>query len=1233
MAIPERPTAEQQVWPGHAPVPSWDTPTTTIGRKGLNLVSALDDLDVSELSRMVNVVSQQGGLLYTRLGQTALATTAGGQRVHSLYRINDPVASTFTRLAGSNTDLYRGQSGALALIDSNYSGDPLTFAGVNLPLTGLPYVFIGDRLKMTKVARTGGIDTIGLGDALLTATALGTQLNVSIAAFDAGDGTQAASWTMTAGTDTAGAASGAPTAADTGAGTTVAFTTVPGGAGAGLGYYSTVSIAKVVDLSVFSGPVTVVDQDLIAFDVLIDRPDRLLEFRIYFVISAFTAGVIPGMSTTQNTDAWWKSITPADLTPFVDITASTVGATGTTPDEASIAQRERQLLESFKEDTSVEDDRASVVNSGVLGYSQTSRNVNPQTAPGRNSLTRFGITGLPIRRGDFARIGADTSLDWGDVKGIVIVIRTNTNQAVVLTFNGMQLQGGSGPDTTDLGSQPYDYRVINYRPDTGTRGNPSAVQAEANWLNPIRQPITVTPTATGTSSIRQRIYRRGGGAATSQDWYYVGQNASDGAAFSDTKRDDEIVTEETLEIDNDQPVTSVNSTGTAIKNAIVPVFFLVDQYCFALGDIYQPGRLYRSKLAAPENWPSTSYYDVCSSTEELMNGGMYGSAGFVFSRQWLYAILLNGDGSWTTEPTSCAEGLVGRWAMTVTPYGIAFVSPYGVRLTTGGPPEHLSDAQMLPLFQGRAVNGMNPIDFTVPTALLLEYHDNELWMSYQDTGAVRRQLIYNFIDKTWRGYLFGEPVAAVYSEPVQGTGQSLLLGGNATGQAYTHSGFSDDGAAIAYQIRTGAWNFNDPRREKLLSEVLVTADLQTATLNVSPFLNDEFIVVTPQTVVGTAGMRPYYFEPFGTTPQHARNVSVDLAGNAPTGARLAFNLIGVTQQIQPEITYQQPTPWEELPGGEGYCYGMLITCDTAGAAKDVRVEYTVNNSGVLTAADLVITANGRRKMAYSWPSVLAQQIRLRPTTPCEPWMRFKIEWLTDPEPPRYQGWDSNWQPFGSYADKWLKGILIEADTFGLAKDLVVDIDQAAGAVSLGSLTFSGRTIQHLSFPKQRGRLFKLRATDAMFGKLFRWQPIFDEEPYALTRWESEERPFPGMDGRWQKPLDAWVCVRSSATVSWQVTTYGSGTTALFTTTYTIASTGGVKQKARVPMEAVKGLLFAHLFTSSAAFWLYREESEVLVEDFNTGEARWVPLFLANDDLDPARTMGNAAVAAATPGGA
>lgn len=1149
-----------QIWPGYDPV-AYTTPMQRIGRSGCMLARSIDQLTPTELSRLVNMRSLYGRYLEVRPGETALGTTNAGDNVHSLYRLNDPANSAFARLAGSNTALYRGTTGAFSSVDTGYSGNPLTFCGVTLPLTGLPFVFVGDASKMRKIDRTNAIQTIGLGNGVLTSTALGTQLNISVCQFQSSDSTQAANWTMTAGKDTSGASAGAPTAADTGpvGDKSVAFTTSPTGAGSGLGYYSVVSIAKSMDLSNFPGPVAVTDDDYIAFDVLIDPPtaSHVLSYDVWLVVGAFTAGVIPGSSTTQNTDAYGVTISSPDLLPIM----------------------------------------------------------------------YWATVGFPLRRGQFTRVGTDGTATWATVTGIVIVLRTSSNLAVTLTFNGMYVEGGSNPDVGDPTFTPYDYRVRNFNPSTGTKGNPSAIQATSAALSSLRQPNTVQPTATGTAALRQQIFRRGGSPASSANWFYVGVNTSDGGSFSDTASDETALAGEVLEIDNDQPVTSVDSSGNTVLNQIVPVFFMVEDFCFALGDLLQPQRLYRSKQGAPENWPATSYVDPCPASDELMNGGKIGSAGFVFSRTRMYSILLNADGTFTTEPTECAEGLVGRWALCETPYGIAFVSPFGVRITTGGIPEPISDAQIGPLFRGETVNGFNPIDLTVPTALKLAYADNDLWLTYQDSGGARRQWIYNFLDKTWRSYLFGTQVSCMYNEPIQGGAASLLLGSVSAGGVYTHSGFSDLGSAISYTARTGAWDFGDPAIEKLLSQIRLHGNLLTDVVTVQAFLNNEATAVTAQTVTGTASSeQTYNLEPFGTTPLRARNVSVEIRGTASTAARPWFNLLGVSNQTQPLIVFNEATPWEELPGGEGYLYGCILTCDTAGVSRSVVVEYTTNNGGIVTAATLTVIATGRVKLPFSWDAVYAQQVRIRPTGNCAEWIRYKLEWLSDPEPPRIPGWNTNWDDFGSMSDKWIKGYLIEADTFGIAKTVVLDIDGALAQDSR-SLTFSGPGIQHIAFAKLKGRLFRLRATDSQYGKFYRWQPIFDEEPLALTRWETEELTH-GIRG-WSKPLEIWTTLRSTTAVSLVITAFNASGTQLDQSTYTLPTTAGAKICQRVLLNPTKGVLYTYVFTAASPFTLYREESAVYVEGWTTAQAGWAELF-GNDDLSPVppRAMGAAGLSAA-----
>lgn len=1222
MAIPDRQTAETLVWPGHATA-VYECPQYRVGRRGLNVQDAIDDLDPGELSRMVNMVSKYGEPLSTRAGQTALATTSAGQRVHSLFRLNDPNAGLFARFAGSSTDLYRGTTGALTLVDSGYSGDPLTFCGVNMPLSGTPYVVMGDRTRNRKISRTGAVEVYGIPPGVLTSTSLTPRPQKFIAEFDVADNTQAANWTANAGTDRNGNASAAPTLTDVVVPWVGVSAVTNVGAAVG-GYSSSMAIAKAVNMDFVNvlNTIAATDDDQLNLTMYISDPQRLEELKIYFVMDpVFIPTAIPG-TAGGNTDAWVKSFRPNDMQDYYETTESGL--------DASDALRLRTLLEQFKTQQEGDTRPGFITNTGALDLN---RYAIPQVPAGRTVIYQTGQIGIPLRRGTFQRLGTAQNLDWGDVSGIFIVFQTNVAAQIDFRFQRWNLTGGSGPDASDIGFNNYDVRVTNYHPVNGSEGNPSAVQAEANWVAPLRQGITVQPTASGNAALRQRIYVRGGNPQGSSDWFFAGQNTADGASFNVVVSDAERITDSSLEIDNDMPVTSVDAAGATVLNRQVAVFFMVEDYVFALGDTLQPGRLYRSKQGLPEQWPADEFKDVCAATEELMNGGTVGSAGFAFSRTRMYSIILNADGTWDTEPTQCNEGLVSRWAMAITPYGIAFVSPFGVRLTTGGAPETISDEQLGKLFRGQSVNGYFPVDYTAATSLQLAYHDDELWMQYADSAGARRHFIYNFKDKTWRNYLFAETVACVYSEPVIGAAGALLMGSHAQGQVYTHSGFSDDGAAIAWTARTGADNAGNPFLEKLWNEIRISGNWGTAVVTVQPFLNDEGTAGTAFAITGTAGQQTYTFEPFGSGPQRARNVNVEFRGNAPLDAAVTFNLAGVSRLMQPAIVMAEPTPWEEMPGGEGYVWGCAITYDTQGTTVTGDVEYTSNNSSVTSAASLSLNTTGRRKVFYSWPAVLAQQIRFRPTGTCLPWIRYKIEWLTDPEPPRIPGWNTNWENFGTVADKWLKAVLIEADTFNVAKSVVIDIDQTAAVVNLGSLTFNGRGIQHIAFAKQRGRLFRLRATDANYGKFYKWQPVFDEEPLALTRWESEERPFPGMDGRWQKPLEAYVCLRSTAQVDWQIIAYGEPGAVMSTNTYAIPSTGGVKMKRMIDFASSKGVLFAHLFTSASPFWLYREESEVNVEDWESGDARWVPLFLANDDLDPARAMGNAAVAASTPGGA
>src|SRR5204863_3997727 len=131
---------------------------------------------------------------------------------------------------------------------------------------------------------------------------------------------------------------------------------------------------------------------------------------------------------------------------------------------------------------------------------------------------------------------------WSTITGMVIYLKAVPDPhkgflAVAFGIGDLYLTGGYGPDTLDPGQQQLDYRCTHYDPRTGAEGNGSPEQTAL--LDSLRRHVTVTPAAAyGDAAIRQRFYRPGGSLV--DDWFFLGVNTSDGAAFVDILSDDAI---------------------------------------------------------------------------------------------------------------------------------------------------------------------------------------------------------------------------------------------------------------------------------------------------------------------------------------------------------------------------------------------------------------------------------------------------------------------------------------------------------------------------------------------------------------------------------------------------------------------------------------------------------------------------------------------------------------------
>jgi hypothetical protein len=1297
----------------------YTAPVQPFGVKGLNLRDEADQLGPDELSRSTNVDATGLGKWRSRWGQQEIVTSVGAN-VHSFRRLNDPQAGigVATRLWGIDTSLHIGLSGALgAAIDTGYSGDPLTLEPLRPDRSGQSWMYVADRSRMRKVRRDGLDLPIGLAKPSVPATALVTQEKTDILAFDTGDTSEAAQWTANQGTAVL-----APSTNDGNTGVDpsahVEFVVNGAGPGGGAVHYSYWGLTRVADLSV-AGVRTAEDEDLLHFWMKFSQPSQIEEARLYFVVSpGFDPTILPGTDQAINTNAFMKTFRSSDFSAFLKGTETQKAAIATArqhlADEDFISEIETPLTEDARELRIIQQ------------RDQAKPGVSPPSGPGEHEWVEFGVVGNPIRRGEFERVGRADTNDWDNITGVIIMVMCKDGVAGSVAFDDLYLHGGYGPDTSAPSAAKYDYRVTDFDPRTGTESNPSDEQTEANYLDTARRAITVTPVANGDAAIRQRAYRRGG--FNVEDWSRVttpnddDTNTSDGGVITDTATDTELRATTTVELDHDEPITTVDSDGTTILAQAVPIIIPLDELLLALGDPFRPGHVYWCRPGEYGHWPPQNNDEVCPPGEELMGGVAWNSRAYLFSRKRMYVAYqnLSAAGTVVTTNTPCHRGLHSRWAVCVGERGVYAVDTDGIYLTTGGLPAEIAEL-LYPLFHREDKNGYLAIDMSVATAMRLRAMDGRIYFMYRDTGGTNRIAVYDERRQRWLGiWIFGKQPGTIEVEHHESSTAHLVrlyTGGRTTGSGYAISdgAFSDAGTAIAANMRTGQWDGGLQRENKQLGDAILDADPSLTAISAQFRLDFDTVVNAAQTVSATGdGRRRYILDAFGTVPQFTAALSLDLAWSS-SNRRPSVYEWGVSFLPIPEETNRRASQYDDLgSANEKYFIGVMIECDTFNVERPFAIEVDLGGA-ISEVADVSpqgsVTSDGRHRFFFSWPKAKGNLIRLRPDEDCAPWILYKLEWMADREPPRiarvdsndeerfdtyYTGLDliintfgltktfeiyvdnvlvktesvattgkavhhvsltpgyghiyryvatddnpcllythrwflapqpseqTNWnQGFtvaGTRHDKMIKGVVLEVDTFGVQKQVTVEIDGVV-ADTFNVTTSGRRVIQQALTTQTRGRVLRVYSTDNVKARL--WPPpqvIYDAEPLALKRYETQEITH-GLDG-WQIPVEAKICYRSTDLVTLTVTTVisDSGTSVSDVYSTQLPSTADAKQKRPVFFNARKGLLFKYVFTSPADFYLYREESEVHVQEWGKGDRRQVVKPFGNDDLDAARTL-------------
>lgn len=323
-------------------------------------------------------------------------------------------------------------------------------------------------------------------------------------------------------------------------------------------------------------------------------------------------------------------------------------------------------------------------------------------------------------------------------------------------------------------------------------------------------------------------------------------------------------------------------------------------------------------------------------------------------------------------------------------------------------------------------------------------------------------------------------------------------------------------------------------------------------------------------------------------------------------------------------------------GWDQYHTGLDLYCDTGGLEKRIEVfvdgvQLTNELAGGLTYWPVV--ANGRQVVHLTIPWGRGHVYRFRAIDD-HPGLLYQHRWQLQEEPSEQANWNQNFSIFGTRADKWLKAVIFECDTFGANKQVQIEVDGTT--VETLTVNANGRRVVQLALTVQQlGRVWRMFPVDGNPARLYSAQPLFDEEPFQLDRWETQETTH-GIPG-WFAPLYGHIVLKASLPVTLTTIVQHNqprpGSTAKRTTTaYIIPATAGQKASHFQSFEAGKGVLIRYILTSAAPFWLYREETVVVLQPWGAPAPLTVKPF-GNDDQDPSRGMMQAQLAAERSGGA
>lgn len=561
-------------------------------------------------------------------------------------------------------------------------------------------------------------------------------------------------------------------------------------------------------------------------------------------------------------------------------------------------------------------------------------------------------------------------------------------------------------------------------------------------------------------------------------------------------------------------------------------------YFFACGDPLRPGTLYFTKGNNPDSAPDTNQLELCSPSEPLINGCIVGGLGMAFST----------ERAWLLYPN----------------FAQAVATVLGVQGNPFNPVESISERGLYAR-QGICTDGGGWVFFICKDGIRKSpagsgsssITDTDLYNLFPHEGVPQQ----TYVLQSAAGVIFTLSPPD-YTNP---NGMALRFA-----QGYVYFDYVGLDAAVhtlVYDVLNDAWSVD-------IYGVSVTIHAD----NEGGATGTTGADIGIGTLMGCSDGTVRPFDPAASESATAM-IATQAYNNGDRRATKRF--------------------------GDVYIESLCPNGKTQFTAAIFANRYAVALAGLLTPALFPSVANGLRNgdigEINSGTGVYDIDLELLITVPVNSVGSRLFTWQPSlvAQPATTGLRVTDWDDAGSNSAKFIQGMIIEADSFNVAKSFTVqngDDDSIHSLAEMGTgIVFNGQSKKALSFAVPFIAHNMRIVPDSTKWNLFGVQWIFTPYPELVLEWHSQPTGH-GFDG-WQFIKEMNITHLSTADLTLTlVRDYGSPIVV------TVPNSGGVQKKTNVPVQIPppgKFKIVSYNLTSSQPFRMWASDLEVYVRPWGS----------------------------------